>query len=54
VDFDALGLVIVEPSPTQPLVIELEAERFNEMQGAARIGCETNNVTGVWRYFGLK
>jgi len=31
-------LVIIEPGPAQALVIQLEAQRLDQMQGAASIG----------------
>ena len=39
--------VIVQPGAPQPAVVQLEAERFDEMQSAAGVGAQPYNVPGV-------
>ena len=47
-------LVVVETGPAQALVIHLEAQRFDQMQVAAAVGAQPDNVAGIRRNFWLK
>ena len=46
-------LVIVEPCPLQAGVIQLESQRFYQMQSATGVGTEANDISRVGRYFRL-
>lgn len=45
--------MIVQASPTQPTVVEGEAQRLDQVQTGASVRAETNHVAGVRRNFGL-
>ena len=47
-------LVIIQARTAQTLVVQLEAQRFDQMQAAAGIGAEPDNVAGIRRNFRLK
>ena len=47
-------LVVIETGTTQALVIQLEAQRFDQMQVAAAVGAQPDNVAGIRRNFWLK
>src|SRR4029079_7182815 len=47
-------LVVVEPSPAQRGVVEVETERFDQVQTRAGVGAEPDDVAGVGRNFRLK
>ena len=47
-------LVIIKPGAAQPLVIQFEAQRLDQMQAATGIGAEPDNVAGIRRNFRLK
>jgi hypothetical protein len=47
-------LVIIESGPAQALVVEFEAQRLDQMQGAAAIGAQPDDVAGIRRNFWLK
>lgn len=46
--------VVVESGATQALVVHLEAQRFDQMQVAAAVGAQPDNVAGIRRNFWLK
>ena len=46
--------VVVETGPAQALVVHLEAQRFDQMQVAAAVGAQPDNVAGIRRNFWLK
>ena len=46
-------LVVIQPGPAQRLVVEIEAERLDEMQFGAGVGAQTNDIAGIGRNFGL-
>ena len=46
--------VVVEAGPAQALVIHLEAQRLDQMQVAATVGAQPDNVAGIRRNFWLK
>jgi len=45
--------VIVEPGAAELFVIQRKTQRFNQVQGAAGIGAQADDVAGVGRNFGL-
>lgn len=47
-------LVIIQAGAAQAFIIQLEAQRLDQMQVAAAVGAEPDNVAGIWRYFRLK
>ena len=47
-------LVVVEAGPAQAFVIHLEAQRFDQMQVAATVGAQPDNVAGIRRNFWLE
>lgn len=47
-------LVVVEAGPAQALVVHVEAQRFDQMQVAAAVGAQPDDVAGIGRYFRLK
>ena len=47
-------LVIIEAGTAQALVVQLEAQWFDQMQTAAGIGAEPDNVAGIRRNLRLK
>ncbi len=47
-------LVIIEPGAARPRAVQLEAERMDQVQRSAGIGCQTNDVPGVRRDLRLK
>lgn len=47
-------LVIIEPGAARPRTVQLEAERMDQVQRSAGIGCQTNDVAGVRRDLRLK
>ena len=47
-------LVIVEPRAPHFLVIELETEGFYQVEPGAGIGGQTDDISRIWGYFGLK
>ena len=50
---DAGVFVVIQPGAAQLFVFQREAEWLDQVQGAAGIGGETNDVTGVGGDFGL-
>src|SRR5690606_21921077 len=42
---------IIQPSTAQAFFIHAEPQRFNQMQLAAGVGAQTDNIAGVGRYF---
>lgn len=46
--------VVVETGAAQALVVHLETQRFDQMQVAAAVGAQPDNVAGVRRNFWLK
>ncbi|MNH38532.1 hypothetical protein D3C79_995860 [compost metagenome] len=46
--------MVIQPSTAQPLVVELEADRFDQVQRAATVGAEANDIAGIGRNFRLK
>ena len=50
---DAGVFVIVQPGTAQPLVRDVEAERFDQMQLGPGVGAKANDVARIGRYFGL-
>src|SRR5690625_3547113 len=53
VNLKTLPFPIIESGATQPLVVELETQRFYHMQVKPGIGAEANDVAGVGRNFRL-
>ncbi len=47
-------LVIIQPGAAQPLVIQLKAQRLDQVQAAAGIGAEPDNVAGIRRNLRLE
>lgn len=47
-------LVIIEPGTAQAFVVQFEAQRLDQMQGAARIGAQPDDIAGIRRNFWLK
>jgi len=47
-------LVIIEAGTAQALIVQLEAQRFYQVQTAAGIGAEPDNVAGIRRNLRLK
>jgi hypothetical protein len=47
-------LVIIQPGAAQALVIQLEAQRLDQVQAAAVVGAEADNVAGFRRNFRLE
>ena len=47
-------LVVIEPGAAQALVVELKADGLNQMQVAAAVGAQPDNVAGIRRNFWLK
>ena len=47
-------LVIVEPGAFERTILPAEAERFDQMQFAAGVGAQADDVTRVGRDFGLE
>ncbi|MNN66136.1 hypothetical protein D3C81_1816930 [compost metagenome] len=47
-------LVVVQPGAAQALVVQFEAEGFDQVQMAARVGAQPDNVAGIRRNFRLK
>jgi hypothetical protein len=45
---------VVEPRSSERSRVHVKAERFNQMEAAAAIGAEANDVTRVGRDFWLK
>ena len=46
--------VIIQPGAAQAFVIQFEAQRLDQVQVAAAVGAEPDNVAGIGRYFRLK
>ena len=42
-------LVIIQARPAQPLVVDIESQGVNQMQGAAGIGAQAYDIAGVGR-----
>ncbi|MPN04156.1 hypothetical protein SDC9_151392 [bioreactor metagenome] len=53
VDLERGVFVVVEPGALQLLVVEFEAERLDEVELAAGVGGEADDVAGVGRDFGF-
>ena len=47
-------LVVIEPGPAQALVVQLKTDRLDQMQVAAAVGAQPDNVAGIRRNFWLK
>ena len=47
-------LVVVEPGAAQALVVQLKADRLDQVQVAAAVGAQPDNVAGIRRNFWLK
>ena len=47
-------LMVIEARPAQALVVHLEAQRFDQMQVAATVGAQPDNVAGIRRNFWLE
>ncbi|MNT14385.1 hypothetical protein D3C72_1493870 [compost metagenome] len=47
-------LVVVEAGAAQTFVVQLEAQRLDQMQVAAAVGAEPDNVAGIRWNFRLK
>lgn len=47
-------LVIIEPGAAQAFVIQFEAQGLDQMQGAAGIGAQPDDIAGIRRNFWLK
>ncbi len=47
-------LVVVQPGAAQALVVHVEAQRLDQMQVAATVGAQPDNVAGIRRNFWLK
>src|SRR5690606_5323171 len=54
VDLDGRVLVVVEPGPLQLPVVQPEAKGLDQMEPAAGVGAQTNDVAGVGRYLRLE
>ena len=46
--------VVIQASAAQALVVELETQRLDQVQVAAAVGAEPDNVAGIGRNFRLK
>ena len=47
-------LVVIEPGAAQALVVQLKTDRLDQMQVAAAVGAQPDNVAGIRRNFWLK
>ena len=47
-------LVVIEPGTAQALVVQLKTDRLDQMQVAAAVGAQPDNVAGIRRNFWLK
>lgn len=47
-------LVVIQARAAQTLVVQLEAQRLNQVQATAGVGAEPDNVAGIRRDFRLK
>ena len=47
-------LVVVQPGAAQALVVHVEAQGLDQMQVAATVGAQPDNVAGIRRNFWLK
>lgn len=47
-------LVVVQPCPAQALVVQFEADRLDQVQVAAAVGAQADDVAGIRRNFWLK
>jgi len=47
-------LVVIEAGPPQRTLADIEAERLDQMQAAARIGGQPDHIAGIGRDFRLK
>lgn len=47
-------LMVIQPRATQALVIQFEADGFDQVQVAAAVGAQANDVAGIRRNFWLK
>jgi len=52
-DLHVRVLVIIQSSPPHLGVIKRKAQRLDQMQMSASIGAQTNDIAGIWRYFGF-
>jgi len=39
--------MVIQPCPTQPLVIQFKAQRFDQVQLKAGVGTESNDIAGI-------
>ncbi len=46
-------LMVIESGTAQTPVIEAKAQRLDEMQLAARVRAQADDVAGIWRNFWL-
>lgn len=54
VAFERRVLVIIQARPSQTLVVEFETQRLDQMQAAASVGAEPDNVAGIRRNLRLE
>ncbi len=54
VDLQACVFVVVQAGAFELLVLELEAERLDQVQLGAGVGAKADGIAGVGRYFGLE
>ena len=47
-------LMIIQPGAAQPFVVQLETQRFDQVQAATGVGAEPDNVAGIRRNFRLE